>query len=198
MLALLTDAQFLGYALCSALASAMFFSFLGGAPHVVVTLMGRSSAEYGIWFAIAAFGYMLGNFGTARLSQRFGIDAMIWWGMAILIAASVATIALIIWAPQWGPATIFVPQIFIAFGSCLLLPNAIAGAVSVRPQSAGTASGVTGFLQMGIGAAAAQGVSHLLANATTAMPMALVMLVFGIAAAIAFVALVKRPSAGQT
>ncbi len=28
-----------------------FFAFLGGGPHVVITLMGRTSAEYGVWFA---------------------------------------------------------------------------------------------------------------------------------------------------
>jgi MFS transporter, DHA1 family, multidrug resistance protein len=73
-----------------------------------------------------------------------------------------------------------------------LLPNAIAGAISVRPQAAGTASGFTGFLQMGLGAPAAQIVSHLLAGATTALPMALVMLGFGVACAAAFVGLVRR------
>ena len=38
----------------------------------------------------------------------------------------------------------------------MMLPNAIAGAVSVVPQAAGAASGITGFTQMAIGAAAAQ------------------------------------------
>jgi len=72
-----------------------------------------------------------------------------------------------------------------------LMPNALAGAVSVRPQAAGTASGFTGFLQMGLGALSAQAVSHLLDGATTALPMVLVMLGFGIAGAAAF-GLVRR------
>ena len=57
--------RFFGYALCAALNSATFFSFLGGAPHVVVTMMGRTSAEYGLWFFVPSLGYMAGNF-TAR------------------------------------------------------------------------------------------------------------------------------------
>ena len=56
------------------------------------------------------------------------------------------------------------------------MPNALAGAVSVRPQAAGTASGITGFLQMGLGAPAAQIAGHLLANAASALPMVLLML----------------------
>ena len=64
-------------------------------------------------------------------------------------------------SPGWDMVTIFVPQMIIGFGNGLLLPNAIAGAVSVRPQAAGTASGITGFMQMAIGAVAAQLIGHI-------------------------------------
>jgi MFS transporter, DHA1 family, multidrug resistance protein len=70
--------------------------------------------------------------------------------------------------------------------------QALAGAVSARPQAAGTASGFTGFFQMGLGALSAQLVSHMLDGATTAPPMVLVMLAFGLAGAAAFVGLVRR------
>ena len=42
---LLADPQFIGYALVSTFNSAMFFTFIGGAPHVVVTIMHRSSSS---------------------------------------------------------------------------------------------------------------------------------------------------------
>ena len=61
-------------------------------------------------------------------------------------------------------ATVFLPQIIIGFGNGLLLPTSIAGAVSVRPQVAGTASGMTGFIQMAIGAGAAQLSGHAIAR----------------------------------
>src|SRR6202023_2904134 len=75
---LVATRQFCGYALCVAANSAMFFVYVGGAPHVVVTMMGQSSAVYGVWFAVASFGYMTGNFIAARTSARFGVDRMIW------------------------------------------------------------------------------------------------------------------------
>ena len=62
--------------------------------------------------------------------------------------------------------TIFLPQIIIGFGNGLLLPTSVAGAVSIRPQVAGTASGMTGFIQMAIGAAAAQLGGLVVAHAT--------------------------------
>jgi MFS transporter, DHA1 family, multidrug resistance protein len=185
--------QFCGYALCVAANSAMFFVYVGGAPHVVVTMMGQSSAVYGVWFAVSSLGYMAGNFIAAQRSVVFGVDRMIWWGTVISLLAVVAECALVLALPGGGPAIIFVPQIVISIGSGFLMPNALAGAVSVRPQAAGTASGFTGFLQMGLGALSAQVVSHLLDGATTALPMVLVMLAFGLAGAAAFLGLVRRP-----
>src|SRR4029077_3267944 len=67
-LALAKSASFHGYVLCAAFASGSFFVFLGGGPHAVVTIMGRSSPEFGLWFAFSSVGYMAGNFLTSRLS----------------------------------------------------------------------------------------------------------------------------------
>jgi MFS transporter, DHA1 family, multidrug resistance protein len=189
---LIATPQFCGYVLCVAANSAMFFVYIGGAPHVVVTMMGQSSAVYGVWFAAASLGYMAGNFIAAQRSAIFGVDRMIWWGTLVALFAVVAECALVIAWPDGGPAIIFVPQIIISIGSGFLMPNALAGAVSVRPQAAGTASGFTGFLQMGLGALSAQLISHLLDGANSALPMVLVMLGFGLAGVAAFVGLVRR------
>jgi DHA1 family bicyclomycin/chloramphenicol resistance-like MFS transporter len=189
---LVATRQFCGYALCVAANSAMFFVYIGGAPHVVVTIMGRSSAVYGVWFAVASFGYMTGNFIAARRSAVLGVDRMIWWGTLVALLAAVVECLLVVAMPGGGPAIIFVPQILISIGSGFLMPNALAGAVSVRPQAAGTASGFTGFLQMGLGALSAQLVSHLLDGANSALPMVLVMLGFGLAGMAAFLGLVRR------
>ncbi len=195
--ALLADAKFHGYVLAGALGSATFFTFLGGGPHVVVTLMGRSSAEFGLWFALTSLGFMSGNFTASRLSRRFGIDALIWAGVAAELIGAGLTCTLVARLPDGGPAIIFLPQFLMSYGNGLLLPNSIAGAVSVRPQAAGTASGMFGFTQMAVGAAATQIVSMLLAGAHTAMPMAWMMLAVVVATGVAFAALVRRPSAGH-
>jgi len=192
--ALLANMKFHGYVLAGALGSAPFFTFLGGGPHVVVTLMGRTSAEFGLWFAVTSLGYMSGNFTASRLSQRFGVDTMIIVGIAFELIGATLTAVLVAGLPDGGPAIIFVPQMVISYGNGLLLPNAIAGAISVRPQAAGTASGMTGFAQMAIGAASTQTVSILLAAATTAMPMAWMSLTVVVAAGVSFFALVGRPS----
>lgn len=190
--ALISSRKFHGYVLCGALGSAPFFTFLGGGPHVVVTLMGRSSAEYGLWFAVMSLGYMSGNFTVSRLSQRFGTDTVILAGIGMELIGACTTLALVVGVPDGGPAIIFLPQLVISFGNGLLLPNAIAGAVSIRPHAAGAAAGLTGFTQMATGAAATQIISVLLAGASTALPLAWMMLAVVVATAAAFAVLVRR------
>jgi MFS transporter, DHA1 family, multidrug resistance protein len=190
--ALIGNAKFHGYVLCGALGSAPFFTFLGGGPHVVVTLMGRTSAEYGVWFMVTSLGYMSGNFTASRLSQRFGIEAMITAGIVIELIGTGLTCVLVAAMPDAGPAIIFLPQLVISYGNGLLLPNSIAGAISVRPQAAGTASGMTGFVQTAVGAAATQAISLLMVGASTAMPMAWQMLAVVVATGVAYGVLVRR------
>jgi DHA1 family bicyclomycin/chloramphenicol resistance-like MFS transporter len=62
----------------------------------------------------------------------------------------------------------------------------------VRPQAAGTASGITGFVQMATGAAAAQGMSHVVATATSALPLAIAMVVLSAASMLAFYAFLGK------
>jgi DHA1 family bicyclomycin/chloramphenicol resistance-like MFS transporter len=189
---LLKSREFNAYVLAATLGSATFFAFLGGSPHVVIEQMGESSAAYGAWFIITAFGYMLGNFAAASLSPRFGIDTMIRVGLCIELLGALVTILAVWLFPFGGPATIFPTQFLVSFGNGVLLPNAIAGAVSVRPQAAGTASGIVGCTQMAVGALAAQGTSWIVAGSITALPMAFTILLIGIAAMASYVWLMWR------
>ena len=189
---LLTDRAFLGYALVAAFNSAMFFTFIGGAPHVVVTIMHRSSAEYGIWFLIISLAYMAGNFAAGRWSAKYGVDAMIRAGVAVTVAGAAIGIVWMLLEPERGPEVIMTPQMIIGFASGFMLPSALAGAVSVRPEAAGAAAGITGFMQMGLGAATSQLIGHLLDGAQTGLPLAAVVLVLCACGLVAFFALTRK------
>jgi DHA1 family bicyclomycin/chloramphenicol resistance-like MFS transporter len=154
--------------------------------------MGRSSAEFGVWFAVMSLGYMLGNLATARLSTRYGVNAMIRWGLIFEVIGTAFTVVVAILIPDVGPAPIFLPQLLIQIGNGMLLPNAIAGAVSVRPQAAGTAAGIVGFAQMALGAVAAQGITYAHVGATSAIPLTVTSLAWAAIALVAYYALVHR------
>ena len=187
-----TNRTLWAYVLVAALGSGTFFAFLGGGPHVIVTLMGRTSAEYGVWFAVSSVGYMAGNYTTSRLSTRHGIDPLIWWGIGIeAVGVGLATL-LAATAMSWGPAIVFVPQMIVSFGNGLLLPGAIGGAVSVRPQAAGTAAGIIGCGQMALGAAVTQYSGTLLAGSLSAVPMALLMDALVVGLVVSFAVLGRR------
>ena len=189
---LLTNRSFIGYSLSGALGCGAFFAVLGGGSHLVVNIMGRSSVEFGIWFGVTSFGYMIGNFFAGRYSQRYGVDWMVRWGLIIEVIGTAMTVAVAVLIPDVGPAPIFALQVVIQIGNGMLLPNAIAGAVSVRPQVAGTAAGIVGFTQMAIGAVAAQGMTAIHIGATSAIPLSVAMLVWAAVALAAYYAFVHR------
>jgi DHA1 family bicyclomycin/chloramphenicol resistance-like MFS transporter len=189
---LLRSPTFYGYVLCGAFGTAQFFIFIGGGPHAVVSMMGRTSAEYGLWFAITSIGYMGGNFTASRLSQRLGLRRMIIAGLALELGGTLSQVFGIAVFPGLGPALIFIPQVFISLGNGMMLPNAIAGAVSVVPHAAGAASGITGFTQMAVGAASAQAISMILVHAATPLPIPLMTLGVIVIAAASYLALVRR------
>ncbi|MGL4637125.1 MAG: multidrug effflux MFS transporter [Beijerinckiaceae bacterium] len=167
--------RFLGFAGGAAFTSAVFFAFLGAAPYLVVESMQMSKTAYGFWFICLSGGYMVGNFCSGRFSERFGVDRMILFGAAISTFGALALLGLAL-VPVVHPAAIFLPCLVTSFANGLFLPNAIAGAVSVDPKAAGAASGVTGFMQMGLGAI----ISHITAQLTTSTSLPMAVMMFGL------------------
>ena len=64
----------------------------------------------------------------------------------------------------------------MGIGNGIILPNATAGSLSVRPHLAGTASGIGGAISIGFGACVAAFAGSLLSEETTPMPLILIML----------------------
>lgn len=156
---LLGDRRFLGYAGALAFCSASFFGFLAAAPYVVVAAMGQSPDVYGAYFVLSALGYMVGNFVSGRYGQRIGTDRMVLIGSAISSVAILSELIVIATLP-WTPFSFFVPLMGNAIGNGLTMPGATAGALSVRPDLAGSAAGFAGAFQLGLGAAMTVATSH--------------------------------------
>jgi DHA1 family bicyclomycin/chloramphenicol resistance-like MFS transporter len=173
-LALLHSRPFHCYVLICGFGSAPFFIFIGGAPYVVIDLLGSTSAVYGFWFTITSLGYMSGNFMVSRLAGHYGVRVLTGWGVGTQLAGAILFMVTIsIW--DHSVTMFFLPQIMMSFGNGLMLPNAIAGAISAQPQAAGAASGIAGFFQMAVGAVGAQAISHLIVGSTNAMPVPIAM-----------------------
>lgn len=188
--ALVRSPVFVSYAMTSAFTSAVFFSFLGGAPFIAAELLSMTPSTYGLYFMLVAAGYMAGNWVSGRFSGRMGIGRMITSGNSVL-ALAVATIAVFFWSGLLHPLALFGPMFFVGVGNGMSLPNAIAGAVSVRPDLAGAASGLTGSMQIGAGAITSALSGWLLSGVLwpgTIWPLVLVMAVACVIAVLAGIA----------
>lgn len=172
---LLRLAEFRRHALQATFASALFFSFISAAPYIVVSIMGRPATEYGLFFVMLGCGYICGNFCTARLAERVGLERLIRVGTLVSLLGAGLMTALML-AGVWTPLALFAPAACMTFGNGLVIPNAQAGAMSVRQSAIGAAAGVTMCLQMGIGTLVAQSLGVLLDD--TPLPLGMLLMAF--------------------
>ncbi|MCX7888731.1 MAG: Bcr/CflA family efflux MFS transporter [Rhodobacteraceae bacterium] len=191
---LLRSQRFWGYCLASAFASGAFFAFLGGAPLVGTTVFGMDAATLGFWFGAPAAGYLAGNFLAGRYSVRAGINRMVLAGALVTTAG-----LLLLWlldAAGRAPAPVFFGLVVsVGLGNGILLPNANAGMLSVRPALAGSAAGLGGAIAIGGGAALSALAPAVLARGTGAGPLVALMLATSAASILCILWVMRRERA---
>lgn len=167
---LLGSPRFWGYSLACGFSSGAFFAYLGGAPFVGSEVFGLDPARLGIYFGAPAMGYILGNYLSGRYSIRVGVNRMVLWGS--LVCGIGVGLSLVLTAMGHATAELFFGfMTFVGLGNGMTIPNATAGALSVRPLLAGTASGLSGAIMLGGGAALSALAGALLTPETGALPL---------------------------
>jgi len=163
-ISLFKSPAFCGYAFCVTFVSVVFFSFISAAPEIMVSVLDRPPTEYGYYFIMIPLGFMSGNYVTRYFGRNMELNRMITWGASIsIVGIALAFILLSLGIKH--PLALFVPIAIAILGNGITLPNAMAAAINEFPNLAGSASGLTGFLQMAFSAVAAQVVA-LIFNGT--------------------------------
>lgn len=188
---LLTSPRFWGYTMITALSSGTFFAYLGGAPFVGSDIFDLSPKQLGYVISAPAIGYIAGNFLSGKYSAQIGIIRMITIG-AILTTCAPAIAMIASLTGETHPLTFFAPMILIGLGNGMTIPNATAGALSVRPYLAGTASGLSSAMMIGIGAALSAFAGWLLTEDTGAYPLLILMLICGILGVVTIALVILR------
>jgi DHA1 family bicyclomycin/chloramphenicol resistance-like MFS transporter len=188
---LLRSPRFWGYCAASAFASGAFFAYLGGAPFVGTVVYGMDPATLGLFFGAPALGYLVGNGISGRYSQRVGIDRMILWG-ALGQITGLGTLLILTLAGLTSHWIFFGFITFVGLGNGLVIPNATAGMLSVRPKLAGTASGLGGAMMIGGGAALSAVAGKLLALGGGALPLVALMVASGAGSVAAILLTIRR------
>lgn len=156
---LLRDGAFMACTCMLAGSVGVYYGFLSGAPYLAMESRGLSASAYGIWFAMVALGYLSGNLVAGKLSERLGVQKMIFIGYVPFISG--VTLFWVLF-PLHHPVALFLPMMLVAFSNGMSLPNMITVAMSVRPDLAASASGLAGSAQTAFGVVLSVAVGYLL------------------------------------
>ncbi|GAA2971336.1 multidrug effflux MFS transporter [Kitasatospora sp. NPDC006786] len=187
---LLRNLPFLGLALTSSLAFGALFGYISGSSTVLQDVYQVSPQTYSLLFGLNSFSIVVMTQVNGRvLAPRFTQRALMLGSLAAAVAAGAALVLLTtVW--DFGLAG-FCPPLFVMMGSLgVLLPNTAAQALGlVEPQVAGTASALLGTGNFLCGAVVAPLSS--LGGRPSAVLLALVVLVCGVLATVAYLALCR-------
>ena len=165
-LSLMRTRAFWAYTICCGFAVGAFYIFLTGAPFVVTSVYGLGSDQIGLGLGSITCGFMIGASVTARFAETVGSGRLLLAGR--LVAFVGLGIGLLIFAVG-GDHVLFLfgATICVGLGNGLTLANAYSGAMSIRPDLAGTAAGLTGAFMLLVGALLTAGATAWLAQDAT-------------------------------
>ena len=168
---LLRDRVFVGYALCVGLSFGALNAYLAGSAFLLEDVHGLSTTLFGVIVAINAGGMIAIAQISAHLVRRTGPAPLL---LAALAAGAVAAIAFLTATIAGAGLAVLLPCLFFIMASRgMVNPNAQALALTDHPRSAGTAAGLLGVSQFGLGGLAAPLAG--LGGAEATVPMAVVL-----------------------
>jgi MFS transporter, DHA1 family, multidrug resistance protein len=181
---LLKSGRFWAYSLCMTFSMGTFYTFMVGAPIAV----GGPGAALGLYMGLVPTGFIVGSFLTGRYARYLQR------GTVLIIARGLTCIGLLLGLALatldfTRPIALFAPCVFIGIGNGLTMPSANMGAMSVRPDLAGTAAGLAAAMSIGGGALVVAASGLFLSNDrerlfSTLLSVALVALLFAMLAAL--------------
>lgn len=189
---------FWGYVLCMSLALGALYAFLGGAPWVSAQLGETSSLALGFYMGVVPAGFILGSYVVGRHSSRYTPQRLVLAGRILTCAGLLVGFVLCVLGVT-HPLAFFGPCVCVGLGNGLTMPAANARILSIRPDLAGTASGMAAALTV-TGAAIVAFLSGLIVDASNAhlavLSVMLISSLLSLAAAAIVVALEQSERTG--
>ncbi len=148
---LLTSPAFLGFAVGGGCATTSMYAFISVSPFIFARQLGRPDYEVGIYPAILLAGVWLGSMAATRLIPRLPIDKLAVWANAFSVLGALVFLGVAV-THQLSVLLVIGPMFVFGLGAGIASPAALTQAISVNPHVIGSASGLYGFSQMGVGA----------------------------------------------
>jgi len=185
---LIREPSFVVYVSLVCFAYAIIFVFISVSSFVLQDVYGLTPIRFGLAFGVCSIGYVTGTLTGRRLTGRHGIDPAIRLGASLMCLGGVAVVAVVL-AGAGGVVALLAGTVIAFAGAGLVLPQAMAGALTPFPAAAGAASSLMGVCQMTFGAVAGIVVAAGLEASRfddQAMPLAVAQLIIGTAAVLVF------------
>jgi DHA1 family bicyclomycin/chloramphenicol resistance-like MFS transporter len=176
---ILTDAQALGYMLCTGLAFIGLVAFVSNSSFVLIERFGLEPHQYGYCFSFVMLGASMGSYTNGRYVTRLGISRML--GIGTVLIATGGSLALLMVATGAGLIALLISCLVYVFGVGFVFANAVARTMSRFPASVGAASAVFGVNQFLIGGIVAGALS--LVREPSPLPLAATMAFAGLGCA---------------
>ena len=193
---ILTDRTGLGYALCMAMSAGVMYTYITSSSFVFIEVYGITPEHFGYVYGVVVAGLLAGNYTNSHIVMRTRVHQLISSALVLRLLAVTGLFVLVYMAGSGRLLAGAVALMMFAVGaSALITPNITADMLHRFPTVSGTASAVLGASNFTSGALA--GVIAGLLHDGTALPMALMMLVFACGSAAAYW-LIARPAQAQT
>tara|TARA_E500000075_G_C6998197_1_gene329383 strand:+ start:1282 stop:2484 length:1203 start_codon:yes stop_codon:yes gene_type:complete len=149
---LLKNKQFTAYSLITAFASGAMQAYVVSSPIIFIVLMGVSPEVFGFYVMVMPSLFVLATFISRKLMDYISVDQIIIIGGIFSCSGGVLQLFFGISEVQ-TPMPVLIAFAISNFGTGLVLGNCYAAALnSVKPEIAGSASALGGFLHFGWGA----------------------------------------------
>ena len=148
---LLLSPSFLGFAVGGGCATTSMYAFIGASPFIFAHQLHRPLYEVGVYPAIVLAGVWIGSVVATRLIPRVPIDRLAVWSNLLSVVASFVLLGVTL-SGHLSVLLVISPMFVFGLGTGVASPAALTQAISINPEVIGSASGLYGFSQMGIGA----------------------------------------------
>lgn len=188
--------RFWGYALCGLFSTGAFYVFLAGVPLVAARQFSISPGQLGFYMGTITVGFAVGSFLAGRYSKRHALSTMMIVGRLIAFVGLAVGLVLFLLGYAHG-LTLFLATVFAGLGNGISMPSTNTGAISIRPNLAGSAAGLVGATTVAGGALLTSITGYLLEDGDAAIRLLGVMLLcaVGALAAAFYVRLIDRREA---
>lgn len=187
---LLLSPMFLGYAIGGGCATTSMYAFIGASPFIFAQQLHRPYYEVGIYPALTLAGVWIGSVAATRLIPRVPIDRLAVWANLLSVLASFVFLGAVL-SGNLSVLLVIGPMFVFGIGAGVCSPASVTQAISVNPKVIGSASGLYGFSQMGVGAICTALVGF---GGNPALAVAIILAGAGVIGQIAFwIALRHRP-----